>query len=103
MADGKYFYGQDDVKTVVISGLCRKGILHSTKSGTPQGGLCKASHNEPYAKKTVMQSKVVYTIEYAIFNSFTLHNFQSYFNLDSQESNALSSFQSGRLLPIKSG
>jgi RNA-directed DNA polymerase len=25
--------------------------------GTPQGGLCKASHNPPYAKKVIMQSK----------------------------------------------
>ena len=28
-----------------------------TYSGTPQGGLCKALHKPPYAKKAIMQSK----------------------------------------------
>ena len=27
--------------------------------GTPQGGLCKALHNDPYAKKVIMQSSLV--------------------------------------------
>jgi hypothetical protein len=27
------------------------------KIGTPQGGLCKALHNPPYAKQVIMQSK----------------------------------------------
>ncbi|WP_431732540.1 reverse transcriptase domain-containing protein [Clostridium kluyveri] len=33
-----------------------QGVGIPTK-GTPQGGLCKASHNPPYAKKVIMQSK----------------------------------------------
>ena len=33
------------------------GQLYPTKEGTPQGGLCKALHNPPYAKKVIMQSK----------------------------------------------
>jgi RNA-directed DNA polymerase len=28
--------------------------------GTPQGGLCKALHNPPYAKKKIMQSNWTY-------------------------------------------
>jgi RNA-directed DNA polymerase len=31
-------------------------VLHPV-TGTPQGGLCKALHNPPYAKKVIMQSK----------------------------------------------
>ena len=30
---------------------------HTTYSGCPQGGLCKAYHNPPYAKKQTMQRK----------------------------------------------
>jgi group II intron reverse transcriptase/maturase len=32
-------------------------VMHPVK-GTPQGGLCKALHNPPYAKKVIMQSKI---------------------------------------------
>ena len=31
--------------------------LYPTEEGTPQGSLCKALHNEPYAKWKTMQSK----------------------------------------------
>jgi len=31
-------------------------MLHP-ETGTPQGGLCKASHKPPYAKLMIMQSK----------------------------------------------
>jgi len=36
----------------------RKRTTHNrnTGCGTPQGSLCKALHNEPYAKKVIMQS-----------------------------------------------
>ena len=33
--------------------------LFYPKKGTPQGGLCKALHNEPYAKKVLMQSIIL--------------------------------------------
>jgi retron-type reverse transcriptase len=33
------------------------GQLENRDKGTPQGGLCKALHNPPYAKKDIMQSK----------------------------------------------
>ena len=32
------------------------GTLSERRMGTPQGGLCKALHNPPYAKKVLMQS-----------------------------------------------
>ncbi|BBO93189.1 reverse transcriptase domain-containing protein [Desulfosarcina ovata] len=33
------------------------GMVIHPETGTPQGGLCKALHNPPYAKKVIMQSK----------------------------------------------
>jgi len=35
------------------------GEIMARSKGTPQGGLCKASHNPPYAKKVIMQSNLV--------------------------------------------
>ena len=35
------------------------GTITERTVGTPQGGLCKASHNPPYAKKVIMQSNLV--------------------------------------------
>ncbi len=45
----------------LLKGMLKAGYLedwkyHQTHSGTPQGGLCKALHNPPYAKKAIMQS-----------------------------------------------
>lgn len=33
--------------------------LGKREIGTPQGGLCKALHNPPYAKKNIMQSNLI--------------------------------------------
>jgi RNA-directed DNA polymerase len=33
------------------------GTLRERTSGVPQGGLCKALHKPPYAKKVTMQRK----------------------------------------------
>ena len=38
------------------AGFIEKNLLHPTENGTPQGGLCKALHKPPYAKKAIMQS-----------------------------------------------
>ena len=38
------------------AGVMEDGCLKYPEAGSPQGGLCKASHNAPYAKKVVMQS-----------------------------------------------
>ena len=39
------------------AGVIVDGKLEKTTKGCPQGGLCEASHNEPYAKLTIMQSE----------------------------------------------
>ena len=35
------------VKRFLKAGVLEEGILKETEEGTPQGGLCKASHNPP--------------------------------------------------------
>ncbi|RPI69525.1 MAG: group II intron reverse transcriptase/maturase [Geobacteraceae bacterium] len=39
------------------AGVLEDGVRNATEIGSPQGGLCKALHNPPYAKKVIMQSK----------------------------------------------
>jgi RNA-directed DNA polymerase len=39
------------------AGIFEHGAIMASEAGTPQGGLCKALHNSPYAKKSIMQSK----------------------------------------------
>ncbi|MHB1685402.1 MAG: reverse transcriptase domain-containing protein [Bacilli bacterium] len=43
------------VKEMLKTGVL--GELNTTELGTPQGGLCKALHRPPYAKKVTMQSR----------------------------------------------
>ncbi|GAF95488.1 unnamed protein product, partial [marine sediment metagenome] len=31
-------------------GILEDGLVKATEAGTPQGSLCKALHNDPYAK-----------------------------------------------------
>ena len=40
------------------SGIMEDGLVRATEKGTPQGSLCKALHNPPYAKKVIMQSNI---------------------------------------------
>jgi len=40
------------------AGVQEQGQLSYPRAGSPQGGLCKASHKPPYAKFLVMQSKL---------------------------------------------
>lgn len=42
--------------------------------GSPQGGLCEALHNPPYAKLSIMQSNLYIPYKYGLFIPFTLHN-----------------------------
>ena len=44
------------VKAWLEAGVMDGGELIPTLEGVPQGGLCKALHNPPYAKKVIMQS-----------------------------------------------
>ena len=39
------------------AGVMEEGKIQRVSTGTPQGGLCKALHKPPYAKKCKMQSK----------------------------------------------
>jgi len=43
--------------------MMRDGNLIIRNNGTPQGGLCKALHKPPYAKKVIMQSKGLYPLQ----------------------------------------
>ena len=43
--------------------VTRVGRFEETEIGVPQGGLCEALHNPPYAKKMIMQSKPCKTFE----------------------------------------
>ena len=63
----------------------KDGTTIERTSGTPQGGLCEALHNPPYAKKNIMQSRRFKPFKYKILISFTLHNIRAYFNSDNQE------------------
>ena len=46
------------------AGVVEAGTLTYPDKGTPQGGLCKALHNPPYAKQTIMQSKSLKPIDF---------------------------------------
>ena len=39
------------------AGIMDSGSISYPEEGTPQGGLCEASHKPPYAKQVIMQSK----------------------------------------------
>ena len=41
------------------AGYMEEGKKYEVDKGTPQGGLCEALHNPPYAKKVIMQSKSI--------------------------------------------
>ncbi|MFO7528877.1 MAG: hypothetical protein R6W86_08765 [Marinobacter sp.] len=44
----------DLIRKMLQAGVMEAGNLAPTYSGTPQGGLCKALHKPPYAKKAIM-------------------------------------------------
>ncbi|WP_414705310.1 reverse transcriptase domain-containing protein [Pseudobacteroides sp.] len=43
------------------------GTILQRNSGTPQGGLCKALHKDPYAKLMIMQSKPLKPLKFQCF------------------------------------
>jgi RNA-directed DNA polymerase len=47
------------IKQFLKAGIMKNGEYAQTLSGSPQGGLCKALHKPPYAKKKIMQSKAL--------------------------------------------
>ena len=38
------------------AGVLVDGVVTETVTGTPQGGLCAAAHNDPYEQRWVMRS-----------------------------------------------
>lgn len=50
-----------------IMRLIKLMLKANGKVGVPQGGLCEALHNEPYAKLTIMQSKLCKALNYIEF------------------------------------
>jgi RNA-directed DNA polymerase len=44
------------IRRFLKAGMMEQGTWEPTEVGTPQGGLCKALHRPPYAKKVTMQS-----------------------------------------------
>ena len=56
------------------AGVVVEGQFEKTTKGVPQGSLCKALHNDPYAKSDVMQSKLINAHDPGESHSFTLHN-----------------------------
>ncbi len=45
-----------NIKGWLESGVMANNMFYRSDKGAPQGGLCKALHNPPYAKKVIMQS-----------------------------------------------
>jgi len=52
------------IRKFLQSGVLIHGLVQPTKEGAPQGGLCKALHRPPYAKKVTMQSKPYKSLYY---------------------------------------
>ena len=47
------------IESWLAAGVMTEDGLEDTRKGTPQGGLCKALHNPPYAKQVIMQSNLI--------------------------------------------
>ena len=59
------------VEKFLKAGVMESGNFLDSKVGTPQGGLCKALHKPPYAKKVIMQS--------SLLNSLISNNFIAFY------------------------
>ena len=46
------------IRAFLKAGVMEDGVKLSSDEGVPQGGLCQAWHNPPYAKKEIMQSHI---------------------------------------------
>ena len=49
------------IKRYLKSGVMENGVVIDTEEGSPQGGLCRARHNEPYDEIDVMPRYVQYS------------------------------------------
>ena len=57
------------IRSFLEAGIMKDGVCIERYEGTPQGGLCKALHKPPYAKKVIMQSNVFIALKYKTFES----------------------------------
>lgn len=48
------------IRRFLEAGMIKEGVCIERVAGLSQGGLCKALHNPPYAKKVIMQSNLPY-------------------------------------------
>ncbi|MCF1618474.1 hypothetical protein, partial [Tetragenococcus koreensis] len=46
------------IRVFLKAGIMENGFVSPNETGVPQGSLCEASHKPPYAKYSVMQSKL---------------------------------------------
>jgi len=60
------------IQHLLDAGYLEDWKFNRTLSGVPQGGLCKALHNPPYAKQVTMQRD---TRKALIFVPIQLHSF----------------------------
>jgi RNA-directed DNA polymerase len=44
------------LRAMLRAGVLEAGAVRYSQSGTPQGGLCAAAHNDPYEQRWVMRS-----------------------------------------------
>jgi hypothetical protein len=44
------------LRAMLHAGVMEAGAVRHSTSGTPQGGLCAAAHNDPYEQRWVMLS-----------------------------------------------
>jgi retron-type reverse transcriptase len=51
------------VKAFLKAGILGEDrVLRATDTGTPQGGLCSAEHNDPYEQRRIMPSAAVFCL-----------------------------------------
>ena len=82
------------IRKFLTSGVMIGGLVEPQNEGTPQGGLCKALHNPPYAKLTIMQSKSLSHQISVTFAEFTLHNIATTSDLKASQAMQHPSFSS---------
>ncbi|WP_347493867.1 reverse transcriptase domain-containing protein [Ruminococcus sp. HUN007] len=62
------------IRKYLVSGIMIDDEYEESVIGTPQGGLCEALHNPPYAKKNIIQSNSHKTNKIVIHGNVALHN-----------------------------
>ena len=102
IADRKFI---EIIRKMLKAGVLENGKLLVKEEGSPQGGLCKALHKPPYAKKKAMQSKPRRERKCQKERQFTLHNNsrKKCYKSESQESKSGLLFQSGKSESTRSG